>query len=95
VVEEISHTVEKRRSGSVRKLGGRRKTMSEFNAVFRENELQEGAMRAVEVEGAPVLVSRSEGGEVCAIANTCTHRGDPLNDGERDGDVVTCPWHGS
>ncbi len=35
----LSRTVEKRRSGSVRKLGGRRKTMSEFNAVFGENEL--------------------------------------------------------
>jgi nitrite reductase/ring-hydroxylating ferredoxin subunit len=42
-----------------------------------------------------VLVSRSEGGEVCAIANTCTHRGGLLNEGERDGNVVTCPWHGS
>jgi len=42
-----------------------------------------------------VLVSRSEGGERCAIANTCTHRGGPLNEGDRDGDEVTCSWHGS
>ena len=48
--------------------------MSEFNAVFEVSELQEGAMRAVEVDGVPVLVRRSEGGETCAIANTtCTH----------------------
>ena len=46
------------------------------NADFGENELQEGEMRAVEVEGVPVLVSRSEGGETCAIANTCIHRGE-------------------
>jgi Rieske [2Fe-2S] domain len=52
--------------------------MSEFIAVLEDNELQGGAMRAVEVEGVPVLVSRSEGGEACAIANTCTHRGGPL-----------------
>lgn len=69
--------------------------MSEFNPVLEENELQGEAMRAVEVDGIPVLVSRSESGEVCAIANTCTHRGGPLNEGERDGNVVTCPWHGS
>ena len=69
--------------------------MSEFDAVLEENELQGGAMRAVEVNGVPALVSRSEGGEACAIANTCTHMGGPLNEGERDGDVVTCPWHGS
>jgi nitrite reductase/ring-hydroxylating ferredoxin subunit len=69
--------------------------MSECNPFIEENELQGGAMRAVEVDGISVLVSRSESGEVCAIANTCTHRGGPLNEGERDGDVVTCPWHGS
>ena len=52
-------------------------------------------MRAVEVDSVLVLVSRSEGGETCAIANTFTHRGGPLNEGDRDGDLVTCPWHGS
>jgi nitrite reductase/ring-hydroxylating ferredoxin subunit len=41
-----------------------------------------------------VLVSRSEGGETCAVANTCTHRGGLLNEGDRDGNMVTCPWHG-
>ena len=51
--------------------------MSEFNAVLEESELHGGAMRAVEVDGISVLVSRSEGGEVCAIANTRTHRGGP------------------
>jgi nitrite reductase/ring-hydroxylating ferredoxin subunit len=69
--------------------------MSVFNAVLEESELQEGAMRAVPVDGVPVIVSRSEGGEACPIANTCTHRGGPLNEGERGGDVVTCPWYGS
>ena len=58
--------------------------MSEFNAVFEVSELQEGAMRAVEVDGVPVLVRRSEGGETCAIANTCTHRGGLLNEGDRE-----------
>ncbi len=67
--------------------------MSEFNAVLEENKLQEGTVRAVEVEGVPVLVSRPEDGRVCAIANACTHRGGPLDEGERDGSVVT--WHGS
>jgi nitrite reductase/ring-hydroxylating ferredoxin subunit len=62
--------------------------------AYRGSEVHEGAMRAVEVDGVLVLVSRSEGGEKCAIANTCTHRGGPLNEGERDGDEVTCSWHG-
>ena len=69
--------------------------MDEFTAVLEESELEAGAMRAVDVEGVCVLVSRSNDGQVCAISNTYTHRGDPLNEGEREGDVVTCPWHGS
>jgi nitrite reductase/ring-hydroxylating ferredoxin subunit len=28
------------------------------------------------------------------IDNTCRHRGGPLGEGELDGPVVTCPWHG-
>jgi nitrite reductase/ring-hydroxylating ferredoxin subunit len=63
--------------------------------AYRGSEVHKGAMRAVEVDSVLVLVSRSEGGETCAIANTCTHRGGPLNEGDRDGDLVTCPWHGS
>jgi nitrite reductase/ring-hydroxylating ferredoxin subunit len=68
---------------------------SAFTAVLEESELEGGAMRLVEVDEVPVVLSRSESGEVCAIANTCTHRGGPLNEGEREGNVVTCPWHGS
>jgi nitrite reductase/ring-hydroxylating ferredoxin subunit len=53
-------------------------------------------MRIVEVDEVPVVLSRSESGEVCAIeAAACTHQGGPLAEGEREGDVVTCPWHGS
>ncbi len=35
------------------------------------------------------------GGQFYAIANTCTHRGGPLCEGEVDGTTVTCPWHGA
>ena len=66
-----------------------------FTAVLEESELRGGAMHAVEVDGVPVVLSRSESGEVCAIADTCTHMGAPLVEGEREGNVVTCPWHGS
>ncbi len=52
-------------------------------------------MRMVEVDEVPVVLSRSEIGEACDIEAACTHRGGPLAEGEREGDVVTCPWHGS
>jgi len=29
-----------------------------------------------------------------AIDNTCPHRGGPLGEGELEGSIVTCPWHG-
>jgi nitrite reductase/ring-hydroxylating ferredoxin subunit len=70
--------------------------VEEFRAVMDEGELRGSEMHAVEIDdGDAVLQSRSETGEVCAIANTCTHRGGPLAEGERMGDTVICPWHGS
>jgi nitrite reductase/ring-hydroxylating ferredoxin subunit len=67
-----------------------------FAAVLDESDLEGGKLCKVDLEGVDVLVTRSEEtGEVCAIANICTHLGGPLNEGERDGDSVICPWHGS
>ena len=67
-----------------------------YAPVCDESELNGGRLVGVELEGEAVVVSRSaETGEVCAIAATCSHLGGPLADGDRDGDVVVCPWHGS
>jgi nitrite reductase/ring-hydroxylating ferredoxin subunit/uncharacterized membrane protein len=68
---------------------------SEFQAVLDESQVAGTAMRQVDVDGEAVLVTRSTGGELCAIANTCSHFGGPLAEGQREGDVVVCPWHGS
>jgi nitrite reductase/ring-hydroxylating ferredoxin subunit/uncharacterized membrane protein len=67
-----------------------------YAPVCAESDVNGGKLVAVELEGESVVVSRSEeSGEVCAIAATCSHMGGPLDEGERDGDTVTCPWHGS
>jgi nitrite reductase/ring-hydroxylating ferredoxin subunit len=67
-----------------------------YAPVCEEKELNGGKLVGVELEGETVVVSRSEeSGEVCAIAATCSHLGGPLDEGKRDGDTVTCPWHGS
>jgi nitrite reductase/ring-hydroxylating ferredoxin subunit/uncharacterized membrane protein len=68
---------------------------SEFEAVLDEAQLEGTAMHRVEVAGEAVLLVRSVHGELCAIANMCSHFGGPLAEGKRDGDVVICPWHGS
>jgi len=67
----------------------------EFVAVLDENELSQGEMRRVETDGVGILVSRASSGEVCAIAATCNHFSGPLQEGERKGDTIVCPWHGS
>jgi nitrite reductase/ring-hydroxylating ferredoxin subunit/uncharacterized membrane protein len=66
----------------------------EFVPVLADAELREGEMKRVDAGGVPVLLVRREG-EVCALANTCSHLGGPLAEGKLEGDVVQCPWHGS
>ena len=65
-----------------------------FVPTLNASDLQ-GESREVDVGGVSVLLARAQSGEVCALANTCTHLGGPLAEGSRDGDTVSCPWHGS
>lgn len=66
----------------------------EFAPVLASAELGDGEMKKVMVGGTAVLLARN-GGRLCAMADTCSHLGGPLSEGElKDGSVV-CPWHGS
>jgi nitrite reductase/ring-hydroxylating ferredoxin subunit/uncharacterized membrane protein len=66
----------------------------EYVPVLDEADLSPDEMRRVEAGGVGVLLSRSrEDGRVCAIAATCNHFSGPLEQGEREGDTVVCPWH--
>jgi nitrite reductase/ring-hydroxylating ferredoxin subunit/uncharacterized membrane protein len=59
------------------------------------DDIADGAMHAVEVDGIPIVLLR-QGNEVFAISGACTHRGAPLREGTLEGDAcVRCPWHGS
>ncbi len=70
---------------------------AQFTTVSDEDlpQLAAGGMRRVTLDGTAVLLARAQSGRLCAIANTCSHLGGPLDEGLREGDVVTCPWHGS
>lgn len=49
--------------------------------------------KVVDLNGTSVALFNVNG-QFCAIANTCPHRGGPLGEGDLEGSVVTCPWHG-
>jgi nitrite reductase/ring-hydroxylating ferredoxin subunit/uncharacterized membrane protein len=66
-----------------------------FVPVLDEEELLQDGLRRVSADGAEVLLSRSSSGEVCAISSVCGHFGGPLEQGDREGDTVVCPWHRS
>ncbi len=71
------------------------KEPSDWTPVVEESQLAEGQLTLAEVGNAPLLLLRRDG-RVLAVANTCTHRGGPLHEGElEDGSVVVCPWHRS
>lgn len=68
--------------------------MSRFIEIARTDEIVPGEAKKVEVEGRMVSLFNLEG-SYWAIDDTCPHRGGPLSEGEVEGEVVTCPWHGS
>lgn len=61
-------------------------------AVARAEELSEGQGRAFRAGEHAVAVFRA-GGALYAIDSACTHEDGPLDEGELDGLIVTCPYH--
>ncbi len=67
----------------------------DFVAVLPENELAENSMKKAQAGEVAVLLARKQG-EIFALANTCSHLGGPLCDGDLLEDCsVRCPWHHS
>jgi nitrite reductase/ring-hydroxylating ferredoxin subunit/uncharacterized membrane protein len=66
----------------------------DFTPVMPEYELTENRLMRVEVKGVPILLLRRQE-QIFALAETCTHLGGPLSEGEVVDGTVRCPWHGS
>lgn len=62
--------------------------------VAQVGEIAPGSGKVASAGGKAIAVFNI-GGVFYAIDNTCTHRGGPLGEGQVQGNVVTCPWHGS
>jgi nitrite reductase/ring-hydroxylating ferredoxin subunit len=68
-------------------------SMAEFVRVAGTSDVKPGQGVTAEVNGRTLAVFNVDG-TYHVIDNTCPHRGGPLGDGEVEGSIVTCPWHG-
>ena len=67
--------------------------MGKLAKVGETSDLVPGQCKVVEVDGKAIGLFNVDGA-LYALDNTCPHRGGPLGEGDLDGKVVTCPWHG-
>jgi nitrite reductase/ring-hydroxylating ferredoxin subunit len=67
--------------------------MGAFVRVTGTADVKSGQGIVAEVNGKAFAVFNVDG-IFHVIGNTCIHRGGPLGEGELEGSVVTCPWHG-
>jgi len=68
--------------------------MGKFVEVGKKDDLANGTMKEVKVEGHDILLARVAN-KYYAIDNRCPHFGGNLSRGRLEGTVVTCPLHGS
>jgi nitrite reductase/ring-hydroxylating ferredoxin subunit len=66
----------------------------DFVKVAETHEILPGKMKMIKLEDKEVLIANVNG-KYYAIAGRCTHRGGSLSEGFLDGNIVTCPLHGS
>lgn len=67
--------------------------MVKLIVIAKANEIRPGKSKVVEVGGRSIAIFNLEG-RYYAIENVCPHRAGPVGEGELEGEIVTCPWHG-
>ena len=60
----------------------------------KSNELEPGNLKKIEVDGKEILLANIDG-NYFACDDTCTHSGASLSEGNIDGSIITCGWHGA
>jgi len=68
--------------------------MSDYVAVAKANEIEEGVVKVVRVGDAPIGLTKVDG-ELFAFADVCTHDDGPVAEGELDEYIIECPRHGA
>lgn len=80
-------------SGLVMLEGMRRARRPVLFEAGRSSEIAPGSLRAVEIEGVPILLGNVDG-VIHAVHNRCGESPLPLQYGSLDGGVLVCSWHG-
>lgn len=64
-----------------------------FVRVAAVADVAPGTGAVVQADGRAIALFNVDG-SFYAMDNTCLHRGGPVGEGDLEGVVVTCPWHG-
>lgn len=67
--------------------------MPGFVKVAAVADVPPGSGKVVQADGRFLALFNVDG-TFYALDNTCLHRGGPVGEGDLEGVVVTCPWHG-
>lgn len=67
---------------------------SSFTRVADTSEVPAGKMKAVKMKDEEVLIVNVDNA-FYAVSNLCTHKGGDLSKGKLEGNILTCPVHGS
>ena len=68
--------------------------MAEWTKVATLEDCPPGSLHKVMVGSDPVVLANLNG-SVYAVLDRCTHENLPLSDGELEGDILVCPYHGA
>lgn len=67
----------------------------EWTATLPTGTVRLGELTPAEVNGVPIVLTRTAEGRIVCLADRCTHRGAPLHEGALVDGCLVCPWHGS
>jgi nitrite reductase/ring-hydroxylating ferredoxin subunit len=69
------------------------KSETSWHAVAELDEIPDNGIRVLELNGQSLLFSRQDH-QVTCFQNACAHMGMPLDMGQVEHGVITCPYHG-
>lgn len=75
-------------------MDSRKNELEQPLQIAKETDILEGKSKIVSLPNGSQIALFKIDGKIYALENACPHMGGPLGEGEIEGDLVTCPWHG-